>query len=40
LMSVTLSVAFSILVFNGVAWLFVGMSTPEVVAYLRSLSTA
>lgn len=37
-LSVTLSVAFSILVLNATAWIFLHMSSEEVVAYLRDLS--
>ena len=37
-LSVVLSVAFSILVMNAVAFFFLHMSSEEVVAYLRSLS--
>ena len=37
-LSVVLSVSFSILVMNAVAFFFLHMSSEEVVAYLRSLS--
>lgn len=37
-LSVTLSVVFSILAFNATSWLFLHMSSEEVVEYLRSIS--
>lgn len=36
--SVTLSVAFSVLVLNATAWLFLQLSSEEVLDYLRSIS--
>jgi hypothetical protein len=37
-LSVTLSVAFSVLVLNTTAWLFLQVSSEEVVEYLRGVS--
>ena len=37
--SVVLSVAFSLLALNATAWLFLGMSSEDVVAHLRTIST-
>jgi hypothetical protein len=37
-LSITLSVAFSILVLNATSWFFLHMSSEDVIAYLNSIS--